>query len=86
GIVDFRNEIITIYPDLDPFDDDSDNSDDLGDDCDAILEGVDFGNIPQLDGIDVPLFVCNMGKSARNKKKPCGNYKMTYSDEGPSTR
>ncbi|GJQ97914.1 ribonuclease H-like domain-containing protein [Tanacetum coccineum] len=83
GIVDFRNEIITIYPDLDPFDDDSDNSDDSGDDCDAILEGVDFGNIPQLDGIDVPLFVCNMGKSARNKKKPCGNYKMTYSDEGP---
>ncbi|GJS52169.1 hypothetical protein Tco_0625531 [Tanacetum coccineum] len=25
-----------------------------------------------------------MGKSARNKKKHCGNYKMTYSDEGPS--
>ncbi|GJY40049.1 hypothetical protein Tco_0427319 [Tanacetum coccineum] len=37
-----------------------------------------------LDGIDVPPYVCNMGKSSRNKKKPCGNYKMTYSDEGPS--
>ncbi|GKC51368.1 hypothetical protein Tco_1074113 [Tanacetum coccineum] len=56
----------------------------LRDDRDAILEGVDFGDIPQLDGIEVPPYVCNMGKSSRNKKKPCGNYKMTYSDEGPS--
>ncbi|GJR37475.1 hypothetical protein Tco_1213159 [Tanacetum coccineum] len=54
------------------------------DDWDAILEGVDFGDIPQLDGINVPPYICNMGKSSRNKKKPCGNYKMTYSDEGPS--
>ncbi|GJZ91921.1 hypothetical protein Tco_0663986 [Tanacetum coccineum] len=34
------------------------------DDWDAILEGVDFGDIPQLNGIDVPPFVCNMGKSS----------------------
>ncbi|GJX41753.1 retrovirus-related pol polyprotein from transposon TNT 1-94 [Tanacetum coccineum] len=31
-----------------------------GDDRDAILEGVDFGDIPQLDGIEVPPYVCNM--------------------------
>ncbi|GJV21807.1 hypothetical protein Tco_1370827, partial [Tanacetum coccineum] len=84
GIVDFRNGVITIYPDLDSFRGDSDNSDDLGDDWDAILENVDFGDIPQLDRINVPPYVCNMGKSSRNKKKPCGNYKMTYSEKGPS--
>ncbi|GKC57899.1 hypothetical protein Tco_1085497, partial [Tanacetum coccineum] len=82
--VDFGNGVITIYPDLEFFGDDSDNSNDSGDDWDAILEGVDFGNIPQLDGVDVPPFVCNMGKSSQNKKKPCGNYKMTYTYEGPS--
>ncbi|GJU55099.1 hypothetical protein Tco_1228813 [Tanacetum coccineum] len=77
GIIDFRNRVITIYPDLDSFHDNSD-------DCDAIIENVDFYDIPELDGIDVPPYVCNMGKSSRNKKKPCGNYKMTYSDEEPS--
>ncbi|GJR77459.1 RNA-directed DNA polymerase, eukaryota, reverse transcriptase zinc-binding domain protein [Tanacetum coccineum] len=81
GIVDFRNGVITIYPKLESFRDDSDNYNDLGDDWDAILENVDFGDIPQLDGIDVPPYVCNMGKTLRNKKKPCGNYKMTYIEE-----
>ncbi|GJV60330.1 hypothetical protein Tco_1466430 [Tanacetum coccineum] len=84
GIVDFRNGVITIYPDLESFRDDSDNSNDSRDVWDAILENVDFGDIPQLDGIDVPPYVCNMGQSSRNKKDPCGNYKMTYSEEGPS--
>ncbi|GKE07151.1 hypothetical protein Tco_1399169, partial [Tanacetum coccineum] len=64
GIVYFGNGVITIYPDLEFFGDNSDNSNDSGDDWDAILEGVNFGDIPQLDGIDVPPFVCNMGKSA----------------------
>ncbi|GJZ50113.1 hypothetical protein Tco_0604303 [Tanacetum coccineum] len=69
GIVDFGNGVITINPDLDSF---HDNSDDSRDDRDAILENVDFGDIPELDGIDVPPYVFNMGKSSRNKKKPCG--------------
>nr|GEW87660.1 hypothetical protein [Tanacetum cinerariifolium] len=38
GIVDFGNEVITIYYDLDSFHDDSDNSNDSRDDWDAILE------------------------------------------------
>ncbi|GJT83800.1 hypothetical protein Tco_1058142 [Tanacetum coccineum] len=45
GIVDFRNGVIPIYPDLDSFCDDSDNSDDSGDDWDAILKGVDFSDL-----------------------------------------
>ncbi|GKG03309.1 hypothetical protein Tco_0310945, partial [Tanacetum coccineum] len=84
GIVDFRNKIITIYPDLDPFNDDSDKTNDSGDDWDAILEGIDFEDILEIDGLDLPPYVCNMGKFSRNKRKPCKNYKMKYDDEGPS--
>ncbi|GKC61610.1 hypothetical protein Tco_1089208, partial [Tanacetum coccineum] len=46
GIVDFRNGVITIYPDLESFHDDSDNSNDSRDVWDAILENVDFGDKP----------------------------------------
>ncbi|GJX08174.1 hypothetical protein Tco_0196106 [Tanacetum coccineum] len=84
GISDFGNEIITIYPELDPLLDNSNKSDDSGDDWEVILEDIDFDDIPQLEGIDVPPYVCKMGKSSRNKKKPCKNYEMTYSNEGPS--
>ncbi|GJR73730.1 hypothetical protein Tco_0086095 [Tanacetum coccineum] len=48
GIVDFGNGIITIYPDLVSFNDDSD------DDWEAIIDGVDFSDLPQHDEIDVP--------------------------------
>ncbi|GJY80994.1 hypothetical protein Tco_0493745 [Tanacetum coccineum] len=83
-ITDFENGIITIYYDLDPFNDDSDKSNDSGDDWDAILEGIDFGDIPKIDELELPPFVCNMRKSSKNKKKPYKNYKMKYDDEGPS--
>ncbi|GJW55265.1 reverse transcriptase domain-containing protein [Tanacetum coccineum] len=48
GIVDFGNGIITIYPDLVSFNDDSD------DDWEAILASVDDSDLPQLDVTDVP--------------------------------
>ncbi|GKB79151.1 hypothetical protein Tco_0946046, partial [Tanacetum coccineum] len=50
----------------------------------AILASVNDSDLPQLDVTDVPTFTCNMEKSSRNKKRPCGNYKMSYSDEGLS--
>ncbi|GKD70896.1 hypothetical protein Tco_1324986 [Tanacetum coccineum] len=84
GIANFRNGVITIYPDLDPFNDDSDKFDDSKDDWVDILEGIDFGDIPEIEGIELPPFVCKMGRSSRNKKKPSKNYKMKYDDEGPS--
>nr|GEZ77031.1 hypothetical protein [Tanacetum cinerariifolium] len=83
-IADFGNGIITIYPDLDPFNDDSDKTNNLEDDWDVILEGIDFREIPEFDGLDLPPYVCNMGKSSKNKKKSCKNYKMKYDDERPS--
>ncbi|GJR34668.1 retrotransposon ORF1 [Tanacetum coccineum] len=84
GIADFGNRIITIYPDLDPFNDDSDKANDSKDDWDVILEGIDFGDILEIDGLELPSYVCNMEKSSRDKKKSHGNYKMAYSIEGLS--
>ncbi|GKD03136.1 hypothetical protein Tco_1178110 [Tanacetum coccineum] len=42
----FRNEIITIYSDLDPFNDDFDKANDSEDDWDDIFKGIDFLDIP----------------------------------------
>nr|GEX19931.1 hypothetical protein [Tanacetum cinerariifolium] len=70
GIAGFGNRIITVYPDLDPFLGNSDKSNDSKEDWDTILEGIDFEDIPEIDRLDFPPFVCNMGKSSRNKKKP----------------
>ncbi|GJX34300.1 retrovirus-related pol polyprotein from transposon TNT 1-94 [Tanacetum coccineum] len=78
GIVDFGNGILTIYPGLITFNDDSD------DELDAILASIDVSDLPPLDITDIPPFMCSMGKSARNKKQPSKNYKMSYNGEGPS--
>ncbi|GJZ83086.1 hypothetical protein Tco_0648259 [Tanacetum coccineum] len=78
GIVDLGNVILTIYPDLITFNDDSD------DELDALLASVDVSDLPPLDITDIPPFFCNMGKSARSIKQPSKNYKMSYNGEGPS--
>ncbi|GJV04902.1 hypothetical protein Tco_1338471 [Tanacetum coccineum] len=84
GIVDFRNDIITIYPELDPFLDNSDETEKSEDDWELILNGIDFRDIPDLKETILPPCVCKMRKSARNKKRPFKNYQINYSDEGPS--
>ncbi|GJY52833.1 reverse transcriptase domain-containing protein [Tanacetum coccineum] len=78
GIVDFRNRILTIYPDLITYNDDSD------DELDELLASVDVSDLPPLDVTDILPFMCSMGKSARIKKQPWKNYKMSYNGEGPS--
>ncbi|GJV04639.1 putative reverse transcriptase domain-containing protein [Tanacetum coccineum] len=77
GIVDFGKGIMTIYHDYDSFHDDTDNSHNSEDDWDAILEGIDFGDIPEIGGLELPPYVCSMGKNSKNKEKTKGNYKMT---------
>ncbi|GJY71723.1 hypothetical protein Tco_0475426 [Tanacetum coccineum] len=69
GIADFRNETITIYPELDPFLDNSREEGKFGDVWDLLLDDLDFGDIPDIEGVKVPPFVCKMGKSSRNKRK-----------------
>ncbi|GJS09308.1 retrovirus-related pol polyprotein from transposon TNT 1-94 [Tanacetum coccineum] len=84
GIADFGNEIITIYLNLDPFNDvDSDKANDSKDDWEVILEDIDFEDIPEIDGLELPPYVYNMGKSSRDKKKPHRNYKMTHNKPRP---
>ncbi|GJZ06847.1 hypothetical protein Tco_0540640 [Tanacetum coccineum] len=78
AIVDFGNDILTIYPDLITFNFDSD------DELDALLASINVDELPPLDISDFPQFVCNMGKNLRNKKKPSKTYKMSYDGEGPS--
>ncbi|GJV71603.1 hypothetical protein Tco_1491598 [Tanacetum coccineum] len=83
GIVDFGNRIITIYPDPEFSNyDDSDKANKSKDDWDVILKGIDFEDIQEIDRLELPPYVCNIGKSSKNKKKPSKNYKMKYDDKG----
>ncbi|GJX91092.1 hypothetical protein Tco_0344418 [Tanacetum coccineum] len=49
GIADFGNGVITIYPELDPFLDNSDETEKSKDDWELILDGIDFGDISELE-------------------------------------
>ncbi|GKE01762.1 hypothetical protein Tco_1389745, partial [Tanacetum coccineum] len=84
AIADFRTGTVTIHPELDPFLESSEEEEKIGDDWDLLLDDLDFGDIPDIKGIDVSQFVCKMGKGSRNKRKQLENYKLTYSDMGPS--
>ncbi|GJX56723.1 hypothetical protein Tco_0286620 [Tanacetum coccineum] len=84
GIADFGNETITIYPELDPFLDSAGEEEKIGDDWDLLLDDLDFGDIPDIEGIEVPPFVCKIGKSSRNKRKQLEKFQLIYSDMGPS--
>ncbi|GJY20802.1 hypothetical protein Tco_0393368 [Tanacetum coccineum] len=55
-IVIFRNGILTIYPDLITFNDDSD------DELDAILASIDVSDLPPLDITDIPPFIALLDK------------------------
>ncbi|GJX09857.1 hypothetical protein Tco_0199716 [Tanacetum coccineum] len=80
----FRTGTVIIYPKLDPFLVSSEEEEKIGDEWDLLLDDLDFGDIPDIEGVDVPQFVCKMRKSSRNKRKQLENYKLTYSNIGPS--
>ncbi|GJT34554.1 ribonuclease H-like domain-containing protein [Tanacetum coccineum] len=84
AIADFRTGTVTIYPELDPFLVSSEEEEKISDDWDLLLDDLDFGDILDIEGVDVPQFVCKMGKNSRNKRRQLENYKLTYSDMGPS--
>nr|GFB00774.1 hypothetical protein [Tanacetum cinerariifolium] len=75
---------VTIYHELDPFLDSIGEEEKIGNDRDLLLDDLDFGDILDIEGVDVSQFVCKMGKNSRNKRKQLENYKLTYSDMGPS--
>ncbi|GJR58043.1 DNA-directed DNA polymerase [Tanacetum coccineum] len=61
GVVDFGNGVITIYPELDPFEDDSEKIGKSSDDWDQLLD-FNFDDVPKS-GEELPPFVRKMGKS-----------------------
>ncbi|GJU78331.1 hypothetical protein Tco_1275401 [Tanacetum coccineum] len=77
GIVDFGSGVITVYPEEDPFEDDSEKTEKSMDDWDQLL-AFNFDDIPQLDGEELSPFVCKMGKSSHNKKRAMENLNLFY--------
>ncbi|GJT86924.1 hypothetical protein Tco_1068641 [Tanacetum coccineum] len=82
GIVDFGNEVITIYPEPDPFEEYSEKTGKSSDDWDQLLD-FNFDDMPKV-GEELPSFVCKMGKSNRIKKRAMENMNQFYPDIGPS--
>ncbi|GJU35025.1 ribonuclease H-like domain-containing protein [Tanacetum coccineum] len=83
GVVDFGNGVITIYPEPDPFEEDLKKTRKSLDDWDQLLD-FNFDDVPKS-GEELPLFVCKMGKSNRNKKRAMENLNLFYQDIGPSS-
>ncbi|GKB35631.1 hypothetical protein Tco_0880573 [Tanacetum coccineum] len=82
GIVDFGNGVITIYPELDPFEDDSEKTGKSSDDWDQLLD-FNFDDVPKSRE-ELSPFICKMGKSNRNKKRAMENFNLFYQEVGPS--
>nr|GEW55078.1 hypothetical protein [Tanacetum cinerariifolium] len=80
GITDFGNGTIKIYPKLDPFLDSSREEEKIVDDWDLLLDDLNFGDILDIKGVEVPPFVCKMGKNSRNTRKQLKKYQLIYSD------
>nr|GEU63131.1 retrotransposon Orf1 [Tanacetum cinerariifolium] len=83
-IVDFANGVITVYPEHDPFEDDSKKTKKSMDDWDQLLD-FNFDDIPQLDGEELSPSVCKMRKSRCNKKRATENLNLFYPNIGPSS-
>nr|GEY84289.1 hypothetical protein [Tanacetum cinerariifolium] len=83
GVVDFGNAVISIYPKPDLFEDDSKKTGKSSDDWDQLLD-FNFDDVPKF-GEELPLFICKMGKSNRNKKRTMENLNLFYQDIGPSS-
>ena len=79
AIVNLQLGLITLWPEPPVYDSEDEE-------LDALLANFSVEELPPLspNPNDFPNYVCNMGKSSRNKNKQQKTYKMTYDDEGPS--
>nr|GFA89224.1 hypothetical protein [Tanacetum cinerariifolium] len=82
-ITNFGSEVI-IYPELSPFLDSFGKTERIDDDWHLLLDDLDFGDTLEIEGVEIPPFVCKMRKNSRNKKKQLEKYQMMYYDIGPS--
>ncbi|GKB37043.1 hypothetical protein Tco_0881985 [Tanacetum coccineum] len=84
AITDFGAGTITIYPDIDPFLEETEEEEKSNDDWDHLLD-FNIDDIPLLGEEGLPPFVCKMGKSSRNKKRAMENLNFFYQDIGTSS-
>ncbi|GJW43220.1 hypothetical protein Tco_0072019 [Tanacetum coccineum] len=56
----------------------------IDDDWYLLLDDLDFGDILEIERVEISPFECKMGKNGRNKRKQLEKYQMIYSDIGPS--
>ncbi|GKC51663.1 DNA-directed DNA polymerase [Tanacetum coccineum] len=82
-IVSLKGELYFVKFIINPEEDDFEPGVILGRSFLRLAQGVvDFGN---ESGEELPLFVCKMGKSNRNKKRAMENLNLFYQDVGPSS-
>ncbi|GJX56694.1 retrotransposon ORF1 [Tanacetum coccineum] len=84
AITDFGVETIIIYPDIDPFLENTEEEEKSMDDWDQLLD-FNLDDIPLLGGEELPPFVRKMGKCNHNKKKAMENLNLFYQDIGTSS-
>ncbi|GJY18614.1 ribonuclease H-like domain-containing protein [Tanacetum coccineum] len=84
AITDFEAKTITIYPNIDPFLEDTEEEEKSMYDWDQLLD-FNLDDIPLLGGEELLLFVCKMRKSSRNKKRAMENLNLFYQDIGTSS-
>nr|GFB09715.1 hypothetical protein [Tanacetum cinerariifolium] len=83
-ITDFRVGTITIYPDIDPFLEETEEEEKSNDDWHHLLD-FNIDDLALLDKEGLSPFVCNMGKSSPNKKWAMENLNFFYQDIGTSS-
>ncbi|GJQ99573.1 ribonuclease H-like domain-containing protein [Tanacetum coccineum] len=84
AITDFGVGTITLYPDIDPFLEETEEEEKSNDDWDHLLD-FNIDDVPLLGEEGLPPFVCKIGKSSRNKKRAMENLNFFYQDIGTSS-
>ncbi|GJX02994.1 hypothetical protein Tco_0188910 [Tanacetum coccineum] len=84
AVTDFGAGTFTIYPDIDPFLEETEAKEKSNEDWDNLLD-FNIDDIPLLGEEGLPPFVCKMGKSSRNKKRAMENLNFFYQDIGTSS-
>ncbi|GJU14276.1 hypothetical protein Tco_1142242 [Tanacetum coccineum] len=84
AITNFGVGTVTIYPDIDPFLEETEEEENSNDDWDHLLD-FNIDDVPVLGEEGLPPFVCKMRKSSRNKKRAMENLNFFYQDIGTSS-
>ncbi|GJY44655.1 putative reverse transcriptase, RNA-dependent DNA polymerase [Tanacetum coccineum] len=84
AITNFGVGTVIIYPDIDPFLEETEEKEKSNDDWDHFLD-FNIDDVPLLGEEGLPTFICKMGKSSSNKKRAIENLNFFYQDIGTSS-